>query len=284
MLGSAQSYKAILLGDQHVGKTSLLIRYMHDSFSPVTEETQHIDSKLKQIDNSAIQIWDTAGQENYYALNRIYFRRADACIFVVDVNSADFEQRLDFWINEFMTMGTPATQVNSDGSRTAHSSSVGSSDYHADQLQVVNSVFFSVLVNKVDKIQADAKIKIDQFEQKLQSWCQNTQLRYNIANTISKYFLSAKTGEGVEEAFNQIARDVISFHRVKKSHVNEKQLIEELRGSLISGYGGGASFKDSVLGGPTTELDGINQPTIYNQPLILTNQKRQVNQDKKGCC
>jgi GTPase SAR1 family protein len=134
---------------------------MHDSFSPVTEETMHIDSKLKHIDNSAIQIWDTAGQENYYALNRIYFRRADACIFVVDINSAEFEHRLDFWINEFMTMGTPATQVNTDGSRTAHSSSVGSSDYHADQLQVVSSVFFSVLVNKVDKVLPDGKMKID---------------------------------------------------------------------------------------------------------------------------
>jgi len=32
-----------------------------------------------------------------------------------------------------------------------------------------------------------------------------------------------------------------------------------MRGSMISGYGGGGSFKDSVLGGPTTELDGANQ-------------------------
>lgn len=54
MLSSANSYKAILLGDQHVGKTSLLIRYTSNTFSPVTEETMHIDSKLKQIDNSAI--------------------------------------------------------------------------------------------------------------------------------------------------------------------------------------------------------------------------------------
>ncbi len=75
----------------------------------------------------------------------------------MDVNCSEFEQRLDFWINEFMTMGTPATQVNTDGSRTAHSSSVGSSDYHADQLQVVNSVFFSVLVNKVDKVHPEAR-------------------------------------------------------------------------------------------------------------------------------
>jgi len=40
---------------------------------------------------------------------------------------------------------------------------------------------------------------------------------------------------------------------------------------MISGYGGGGSFKDSVLGGPATELDGINQQTIFNQPLVLSN-------------
>lgn len=135
MLSSSQlSQKAIMLGDQHVGKTSLLLRYMHDTFSPVTEETVHIDSKLKQLEGGAIQIWDTAGQENYYALNRIYFRKADACIFVVDINSKNIEQRLDFWMNEFMTMGTAGTNalVNTDGTRTGHSSSVGSTDLHAD--------------------------------------------------------------------------------------------------------------------------------------------------------
>lgn len=51
---------------------------------------------------------------------------------------------------------------------------------------------------------------------------------------------------------------MISFNRIKKSQVNEKQLIEEVRASMISGYGGGGSFRDSVLGGPTTELDGVN--------------------------
>ena len=53
LLTSQQSHKAILLGDQHVGKTSLLIRYMQDTFSPVTEETVHIDSKMKQIEGGA---------------------------------------------------------------------------------------------------------------------------------------------------------------------------------------------------------------------------------------
>lgn len=120
-------------------------------------------------------------------------------------------------------MGTPATQVNTDGSRTAHSSSVGgSSDYHAEQLQVVNSVYFSVLVNKVDKVNQDKSEKLQDFNLKVQAWCLRTQQRFNIANSISSYFVSAKTGEGVEDAFNQIGRDLISYHKVKKSQVNEK--------------------------------------------------------------
>ena len=38
----------------------------------------------------------------------------------------------------------------------------------------------------------------------------------------------------------------------------DKLNFEEVRASMISGYGGGGSFRDSVLGGPTTELDGVN--------------------------
>lgn len=84
----------------------------------------------------------------------------------------------------------------------------------------------------------------------------------------------------MEEAFNYIGREVISFHRIKKSQVNEKQLIEELRGSMISGYDGGCGFSDSCLGGPTTEIDGGNSPTIYNNTLALTQPKVERQKEK----
>ena len=86
---------------------------------------------------------------------------------MVDVNCGDFEQRLDFWVNEFMNMGTPSTVLNSEGSRTAHSSSVGSTDQHADQLHIINSVFFAVLVNKIDKLGEDSDNKLAQLDQRV---------------------------------------------------------------------------------------------------------------------
>jgi len=127
----------------------------------------------------------------------------------VDISSKNIEQRLDFWMNEFMTMGTsnhsPAV-VNTDGSRTPHSSSIGSSDFHAEQLHLVNSVFFSVVVNKVDKVGKQQTIskedRIDQLELSLQSWCTNAQQKYNITNSITRHYVSAKTGENVDNAFN----------------------------------------------------------------------------------
>ena len=39
-------------------------------------------------------------------------------------------------------------------------------------------------------------------EQNLSNWCTNTQQKYNIANTITRYYVSAKTGENVEESYN----------------------------------------------------------------------------------
>ena len=65
---------------------------MHDSFSPVTEETMHIDSKLKHIDNSAIQIWDTAGQERFRSISHAYYRNSHGCVAVYDIsNRASFD-------------------------------------------------------------------------------------------------------------------------------------------------------------------------------------------------
>ena len=81
-----------------------------------------------------MQIWDTAGQESYRSLNRIYFRNTSACILVVDITSDKIESCLDLWMKEFMTMGsqTGSQSVNVDNNRSAHTSSIGSTDFHVE--------------------------------------------------------------------------------------------------------------------------------------------------------
>lgn len=94
--------KFILLGDPEVGKTSLIQRYCNQTFNPMSENTTVIDSCSKVVDGYEIKIWDTAGQECFKSLNRLYYRDVKACIFVHDITRGTNFESLDSWIYEFI--------------------------------------------------------------------------------------------------------------------------------------------------------------------------------------
>ena len=53
---SPTKYKVVFLGDQGVGKTSIILRFMHDSFDPNYQATIGIDflSKTMYIDEKIV--------------------------------------------------------------------------------------------------------------------------------------------------------------------------------------------------------------------------------------
>ena len=86
--------KIILLGNQNVGKTSLISIYSGKKFSEDTISTigsDFIYEKLN-IDNTeyTIQLWDTAGQEQFRSLNKIYFKGSDIVLFIYDITKKNF--------------------------------------------------------------------------------------------------------------------------------------------------------------------------------------------------
>ena len=67
----------VLLGEGRVGKTSLLLRYVKDSFSDSQAPTVQATylSKTVKLENDArvtLNVWDTAGQERFHALGPIF--------------------------------------------------------------------------------------------------------------------------------------------------------------------------------------------------------------------
>lgn len=48
------------------------------------------------------QIWDTAGQERFQSLGVAFYRGADACVLVFDVNEAKTFESLETWKREFL--------------------------------------------------------------------------------------------------------------------------------------------------------------------------------------
>ena len=99
--------KVILIGASSVGKTSIISRYVKNTFNANSISSSGASFYTKTItmddENQSIkfEIWDTAGQERYRSLNRAFYNKSNACILVYDItNRLSFEDLKDFWINE----------------------------------------------------------------------------------------------------------------------------------------------------------------------------------------
>ena len=96
--------KVILLGNTDTGKTSLINAYEGKQFTEETLSTfgsQFIKKDL-EIDQKIynVQIWDTAGQEQFRSVNKIYIKGSHVVLFVYDVtNRKSFEDIGGFWVD-----------------------------------------------------------------------------------------------------------------------------------------------------------------------------------------
>merc|ERR1719498_2207685 len=59
-----------------------------------------------------MQIWDTAGQERFQSLGVAFYRGADSCVLVFDVNVAKTFENLDSWRDEFLIQAGPRDPDN----------------------------------------------------------------------------------------------------------------------------------------------------------------------------
>lgn len=84
-------FKFIVVGDSNVGKTSIIRSLTNKEFNKDESNTVGIDFAVHtfNIDNKAIklQIWDTAGQEIFQSVSRIYYKNANGCLIVFDVSN-----------------------------------------------------------------------------------------------------------------------------------------------------------------------------------------------------
>ncbi|ORX83996.1 hypothetical protein K493DRAFT_269579 [Basidiobolus meristosporus CBS 931.73] len=98
--------KVVLIGDGGVGKTSLRNQFIHKRFTNAYKATIGADFIAKEIhvDGKRImlQIWDTAGQERFQSLGVAFYRGADACVLVYDVNNYLTFEHLERWRAEFL--------------------------------------------------------------------------------------------------------------------------------------------------------------------------------------
>ena len=106
--------KVVLIGESGVGKTSIINRYISDTFSPVLTATPGASFTNKKIfmkdynQSIKFEIWDTAGQEKYRALAKVFYKNAAVCILVYDITRKNsFEELKNYWVNEIKANALP---------------------------------------------------------------------------------------------------------------------------------------------------------------------------------
>ena len=103
---SVESFKVVLVGESGVGKTSIITKFIDESFQEDQQSTTGGTFSTKSVicDGGKIlkfEIWDTAGQERYRSLTKMFYKDANAAILVYDITRKDsFEELKNYWAEQ----------------------------------------------------------------------------------------------------------------------------------------------------------------------------------------
>ncbi|MHA2179248.1 MAG: Rab family GTPase [Candidatus Thorarchaeota archaeon] len=96
-------HKLVFLGDTGVGKTSLVQRYVYDSFAPVIGRTigAMLHVKMVEVEGAKhkLVVWDLGGQVAFSALREQYCSHSSGAFFVFDRTRLETLQNIDEWLN-----------------------------------------------------------------------------------------------------------------------------------------------------------------------------------------
>ena len=111
---SDNEVKVVLLGESAVGKSSIIKQFIDHEFNSIIEpsiSSRFIskDYEIKEINKEIrINLWDTAGQEKYRSLAKIFYKDAQIVIFVYDVTSQiSFDGLINYWYEEVKNNSLP---------------------------------------------------------------------------------------------------------------------------------------------------------------------------------
>jgi len=167
---SEYAYKLILGGDGAVGKTSMVHRFVEDSFETDYKSTIGTSIMKKECEFEGLAskvrfvIWDLAGQSQFKRIRQSYLTNAEAGILVYDVTRKDTFDNINIW--------------------------------HKEIKEVTENISLLLVGNKIDL--ENERVISSQEGQKLAE-----RLGLSYIET------SAKTGENINDAFRTLALQLI---------------------------------------------------------------------------
>jgi len=101
--------KIVLLGDPAVGKTSLICRFVLNTFDDKYVSTigARVSKKEIQVPTMVynvkmdMMIWDLIGSRESTRLHEMYYRGADGAIVIADITRLSTIENFDMWVKSF---------------------------------------------------------------------------------------------------------------------------------------------------------------------------------------
>ena len=173
-----QKAKVVLVGAAHTGKTSIVNNYIYGEFSPHTMPSTQPAFFQKKVqyngDPFTLEIWDTAGQEQYHALSPMFYRDADAGIVVFDLTDSSSFAKSKQWVSELrqargdsitiVVAGNkndlPSLRTVTFESVTTFATSIGAESFETsaktgENIELMFNSLVKVLANKVQATAAE---------------------------------------------------------------------------------------------------------------------------------
>ncbi len=165
-------FKIVVIGNGRVGKTSLINMFTQSSFEKEYIKTigAQLSSYLKEIDGDKIKLlfWDIAGQDNFHFLRPSFFNTSKAAIILYSLE----ENKLG--MDSFNSI----------------------SSWHEEIMKYCGNIPTVLFANKVDLVD-ESNLNHSEI-----------QAITNKNDFLGYYITSAKTGEGVNEAFSAITENL----------------------------------------------------------------------------
>jgi len=102
--GKILQFKFLVLGEQRIGKTCLIERYVNRSFNANYIATIGMDIRIKKLEINKtdvnISITDTAGQERFRSITKMFYKGADGILVGFDLTEPNTLEQVNYWIGQ----------------------------------------------------------------------------------------------------------------------------------------------------------------------------------------
>ena len=177
-------FKLILIGNSGVGKSSIIQRYMKQTFEESYKCTIGVDFLMKtlEINNKTVklQLWDTAGQEKYKSMVASYYRGANVALVVFDLTNHSSFDSLPLWIENYYKNGPEQKNI--------------------------------ILIGNKNDLVEERQVTKEEAE------------LFSETNNMMYFETSAKEGDNIEYVFNYTAEKLLDFYGSQNEINSQKQV------------------------------------------------------------